>query len=394
MSRASTAGVPTLFSGSRISAGVIGRLSAGRTAMTIADRAVADATDIPYVGRALHLDAEQIDAATVATLAQELRSSRAEVIVAVGGGGVLDAAKLAALALTSEHVLEYATTHAARSALTVLPDVEPAAVIIAVPTTVGTSSETNSVSILRTAHGHRLIIGRALRPRFAILDSSHLRSLSDGAVRQGGLEALLRIAGVSTTPMRADRAQRDAVAIARALLRAASDEVRTDTARLRIARLSAATQRTAALRSRTPYGARHWYVANEVAFGLAAPKMSATAAVIVAVWRRICAGDARWGDRESLAGFWRAAVAGTGHHPDPVEGIRGVIEAWGIDRPARPDADAVRALACATARAWGGRHPMLMGIDDADVRNILDDSFWKSESSTPAPTSTLELVRG
>lgn len=354
--------------------------------MTIADRVVADAADIPHVGRATHLDAEQIDVETVATLAQELRASRAEVIVAVGGGGVLDAVKLAALALTSEHMLEYAMTHAARSALTVLPHVEPAAVIIAVPTTVGTSSETNSVGILHTENGHRLVIGHALRPRFAILDSAHLRTLSDGAVRQGGLEALLRIAGVSTTPLRADRAQRDAVVIARALLDAASGEVRTDAARLRIARLSAATQRTAALRSHTPYGARHWYVANEVAFGLAVPKMSATAAVIVAVWRRICAGDVRWGDRESLTAFWRAIVAGTGHHPDPVEGIRGVVEAWGIDRATRPEPETIRAVAVATARRWGGRHPMLQGIGDDDVCEILDDSFWKDDPSTPTPT--------
>ncbi|WP_152176334.1 iron-containing alcohol dehydrogenase, partial [Mycobacterium tuberculosis] len=106
----------------------------------------------------------------VVRIAQELVRSPPEVIVAVGGGSVLDVSKIAALVLSPGSLFDYALRHAATSGLTILPDAPPPVEIVAMPTTLGTSSETNSVAILRHRRGSRLLIGRALRPRHAVLD--------------------------------------------------------------------------------------------------------------------------------------------------------------------------------------------------------------------------------
>ncbi|MGG2309938.1 hypothetical protein, partial [Salmonella enterica] len=81
------------------------------------------------------------------------------------------------------------------------------------------------------------------------------------------------------------RGHAHAVAIARARL-AAGHSALTPARRLRIARLSAATQRSAALRGRAPFSPRHWYLATEVSFVARTTKMRATASVVSRVWQR------------------------------------------------------------------------------------------------------------
>lgn len=155
-------------------------------------------------------------------------------------------------------------------------------------------------------------------------------------MREGALEAFLRLAGASTSARRSARGNCDAVALGRALIDAATRDPDSVAGRLRIARLSAATQRSAALTGRDPYSARHWYVANEVAFLLKVRKIVATAAVIAAVWRRICSGDTRWGDRRSLEGFWARASIGTTLPVEPPAGIAALLDRWGFRvRPSR-----------------------------------------------------------
>lgn len=379
MSRRFTGHVPTLWSGSGITGETVRRIVGDRDAIVIVDRDVPSATALARRGRSIQLDASRVDIDTVISLAREFARSQPEIVIAVGGGTIVDAAKMAALGARSGSAFTYLVEHAARSGLTVLPPVEPTTELIAIPTTVGTSSETNSVGILRTRGGFRLIVGRSLRPRHAIIDSENLISLPDSALRAGALEALLRLAGISTSPRGTERARRDAVTIGRAIIEAANSDRSSSATRLRIARLSAATQRTAALRGRDPYAARHWYVANEVAFGLAVPKMAATAAIVGAIWQRVCTGDRRWGTRESLDGFWRAVTEDTALSRDPVEGIENLIESWVVPRPAAPDELRIGAIAAATEIAWGNRHPMLRGIGEQDVREILEESLWDAD---------------
>jgi hypothetical protein len=356
------------------------RLTMGRETLVIADSAVGLSFLDGHSSKTITVDAPSVNVTAVVMIAREIVRRSPNVIVAVGGGTVLDASKIAALALLPGQVFDYAIEHASRSALTFLPHARPPVDIVAVPTTIGTSSETNSVGILKNESGYRLIVGLSLTPRHAIIDPCNLTTLTRAAVREGALEAFLRLAGASTSSRRSASQSRDAVSLGRALLDAVARDSGSSAGRLRLARLSAATQRGAALRGQDPYSARHWYVANEVAFLLQVRKMVATAAVIAAVWRRICAGDVRWGDRESLEGFWTQVAGGMALPLDPSLGIAALIERWGIQRPPRPTGDDIDRISVTTEKTWGNRHPMLPGLVAEDFRDVLRDSCWSSES--------------
>jgi hypothetical protein len=375
-----TARVPTLWHGRGSARRLAERVASRDDTLVISDAAV----PAPFLegcrARRMEADAQTIDAETVARFAREMVSLAPKTIVAVGGGTILDACKLAALALAPGCVFEYAIGHAAISALTFLPAVTPPVELVAVPTTLGTSSETNSVAVLKNEHGYRLIVGRSLRPRHAVIDPHNLSTLPRSAVLEGVLEAFLRLAGASTSARRSTRGNRDAVVIGRALLETAAHDGETGGGRLRLARLGAATQRSDALTGDDPYCARHWYVANEVAFVLRERKMVATAAVVAAVWRRICAGDTRWGDRQGLETFWQSAVGGMSLPLDPADGITALIDRWGIPQRPRPSEDEIGRISTAIESSWGDRRPMLRGLVADDFTALLRESRWSSPS--------------
>lgn len=384
----------TLWHGQGITRRMIARLTAGRDALVIADSAVAVAGLSAPSTRRIEVDARSMDVDAVILVAEELARRRPEVVVAIGGGSTLDAAKLAALTLAPGHVFDFALERSSRSALTVLPDSRPAVDVVAVPTTVGTSSETNSVGIIRNDSGSRLIIGAALRPRHAVIDPCNLMTLASAAVREGALEAFLRLAGASTSARQSARGRRDAVAVGRALLTAATRDPESLESRLRIARLSAATQRSAALRGTDPYSARHWYLANDVAFALQVRKMVATASIVATVWHRICSGDRRWGDRACLEGFWGIMAREAELPLDPPAGIAALIRRWGVPLAPRPSTHAMGVIAAATERSWGGRLPMLAGLVAADLLDVLRDSLWSlSPSAVSADVPEIEQRR-
>ena len=388
--------VPTLWHGQGIARKTTTRLTAGRETLVIADEAVALPFAPGHAVRTMRLDAPSVDVTAVIAIAREIVRRPPDVIVAVGGGTVLDASKIAALALAPGRALEYAIAHASRSALTLLPDAPSPIDVVAVPTTLGTSSETNSVGILKNERGFRLIVGRSLRPRHAILDPCNLATLARSAVREGALEAFLRLAGASTGPRRGGRSRSDAIALGKALLETGTRGCDSTAGRLRLARLSAATQRSAALRGPDPYSARHWYVANEVAFVLKVRKMVATAAIVAAVWHRICAGDARWGDRASLEDFWAGSSKGMALPPEPPLGIDALIERWGVRRPPVPTARDIGRIALAAERSWGDRRPMLPGLVADDFSDVLRDSCWSprpaGKACRPSMFSSKEVM--
>lgn len=390
--------VPTLWHGPGVTRRLTGRLTAGRETLVVADAAIAHLAPTRRAMARMEVDAGSMDVAGVARIANDIRRHRPDVIVAVGGGRVLDATKIAALALAPGRVFDFVVERTSRSALTLLPDAPPPVDVVAVPTTLGTSSETNSVGIVTADAGHRLIVGRSLTPRLAVIDPDNLRTLTPAAVREGALEAFVRLAGASTSPRRSARGRADAVALAGALLETATrdgaSDAASDAVRLRLARLSAATQRTGALRGDDPYSARHWYLANEVSFVLGVRKMTATAAVIAAVWRRILSGDDRWGDRRSLDEFWRRAARGVDLPLDPASGITALVDRWGIALPPRPSLHAVRRIAIAVEQSWGNRYPMLHGLRVEDFVDVLRDSRWSPQPGRPDAPTVDEQCKG
>ncbi len=376
MSSEFTARVPTIWHGHDIARQTTTRLTADRETLVVADSSVATRVVADYSARTIEVDAHSMTVTAVVGIAEQIARRPPSVIVAVGGGSVLDATKIASLVLAPGRMFDFAIERASKSALIFLPDARPPVDIVAVPTTLGTSSETNSVSILKNESGYRLIVGRSLRPRHAIIDACNLRTLTSASVREGALEAFLRLAGASTGSRRSARGRRDAIALGGALLETASGDVAAADSRLRLARLSAATQRSAALQGHDPYSARHWYVANEVAFVLQVRKMVATAAIIASVWRRVCSGDPRWGDRASLEEFWTNVAGRVALPLDPPTGIAALVDRWGIPRPRRPPAQTIRRISAATEAAWGNRYPMLAGLFADDFCDLLRDSYW------------------
>ena len=391
----------TLMAGSTITSRACAAVISGRRAVVVIDARIADRADeLAGIDAVLPLSTDTVDAADISELSGRLRAHRAEVVVAIGGGGAIDAATVASLGVTAPRILEWALARAERSPVVTLPaGALPSVDIVAVPTTVGTSAESNAVAIVRTADGASLLRGEALRPRYAVLDDAQYRSLPDQDVRSGCLEALLRLAGVSTARPAHPRGLAHAVALARALL-ALGDESLTDATRLRIARCSAATQRTAALRGRAPFSPRHWYLAHEVSFVARATKMRATASVVGRVWHRIENGDTRWGSREPLETFWREVVRGMRLPLAPAAGIEVLIARWALPLAPEPDTVALAAMASRVERRWGGRGPALPGLAAPDVCNVLEGARWDpprtrgAATSLRVPTSTDETRGG
>ena len=127
--------------------------------------------------------------AGVAALARQLRECRADAVVAVGGGSVLDAAKAAA-ALSGVTDVEAQTVIAACTG-----DFQPPSArtrLVAVPTTPGTGAEvTPFATIWQPERNRKLSLsGQELVPAGAILDPDLLRSLSATQLCAGVLDTL------------------------------------------------------------------------------------------------------------------------------------------------------------------------------------------------------------
>ncbi|MCI9857586.1 iron-containing alcohol dehydrogenase [Microbacterium proteolyticum] len=390
----------TLVAGFSVARSVCAAATAGRRTAVVVDARLAHLADVvAHPAVVVALDTARVDASAVDAVAARLRDARVETVVAVGGGTTIDTAAVAAVGVASPRTLTWALDRSARVAVVPLPPPDVAAVdVIAVPTTLGTSAETNSVAIVRTDHGQRLIVGEGLRPRYAVLDADHYITLPGVQARTGCLEAILRLAGASTAERAHPRAHAHAVAIGRALV-GLGDGSLSPAARLMIARWSAATQRTAALRGRVSFSPRHWYLANEVSFVARTTKMRATASIVAGVWRCIEDGDSRWGSPRPLEAFWREVVRGTRLPIAPSAGIDALVARWALPLATRPDPDALTSMAVRVERWWGGRTPALPGITASDVRSVLEGARWaptsaRADASRLAPETIPMRSRG
>lgn len=121
---------------------------------------------------------------TINYLAEKVRSLKPDLIIGLGGGSVIDAAKaLALLSTNSGRIEDYEGKEKYR--LPPLP-------IMAIPTTCGTGSEVTWVAVItHTERRFKMSIkGRALFPRWAILDPDLLTTLPSHLVASTGLDAL------------------------------------------------------------------------------------------------------------------------------------------------------------------------------------------------------------
>ncbi|MDG4834267.1 iron-containing alcohol dehydrogenase [Solwaraspora sp. WMMD1047] len=129
----------------------------------------------------------EVRPAGVAALARQLRDCHAEVVVAVGGGSVLDAAK-AAVTLTGGVELDAAAVTAACTGRATPP---PTPVrLVAVPTTAGTGAEVTPFATVWQRDPHRKLSLGTAPPAAALLDPDLLGGLTAAQCAAGLLDTL------------------------------------------------------------------------------------------------------------------------------------------------------------------------------------------------------------
>jgi alcohol dehydrogenase YqhD (iron-dependent ADH family) len=303
-------------------------------------------------------------------------------LMALGGGRVLDLAKLAATLGDSPASVRHLGNLARRAGYARLPgDLTDGLPLLAVPTTLGTGAEVSPVAVIDDAAGDRtLVFSPHLRPTTAVLDPRATATLPIRLVREGALEAMLRVAGPeigspSTLRMAATEALLLTQQLAGALDECADDEEPSDELRLFVAQLSNATHRGWALTGRSAYPSPLWFLGAELSVVLGVTKMAATAMLLPTWLARVADGDGRWGDRSRLDAVWRAM---SGQPPDArvAEATRALLGRWRLE-PATIDAapDAAARTTQRAVRRWGGRLPMLGRFGPGDISALLREAL-------------------
>lgn len=119
------------------------------------------------------------------------RSEGCDVVVGLGGGSAMDAAKAVAALLTNEgSPLDYLEVIGKGRSLDV-----PAAPIIAVPTTAGTGSEVTRNAVLKSEeHGVKVSLRSPhMLPRLTLVDPALTRSVPPDVTADTGLDALTQV---------------------------------------------------------------------------------------------------------------------------------------------------------------------------------------------------------
>ena len=304
------------------------------------------------------------------------RSTQAAHLVAVGGGSTIDVAKLTAALLPSGGNLNSLTGRAGLLMLPALPKPVMGVGVTAVPTTVGTATEVTAVACVDLSVGRRTLVqSPRLRPMRAGLDPALVATLPRSLIRDGALEALFRALGPEV-------GSRSSVALAGVEARFLLGELSGQLTRLadpgaeytaaahEIACLSLTTQRGWAMSGRDPYAHPLWYVANELSMITGVGKMRATAALFGGWVARVRAGDRRWGHLGRLSQAWAAITDAV---PLSELGARQLLHGWRIENLIEV-VDPVHVSEFTAARClerWGGRFPMLGGMDVADLTDLV-----------------------
>ncbi|WP_231745543.1 daptide-type RiPP biosynthesis dehydogenase [Arthrobacter sp. EpRS71] len=358
----------------------VGSLTRGRTGLVV-DKELLGHRDKLLAGdlkgsAVLELTAAPVTVETLRNVGSFIRENGLQTIVGLGGGSVLDAVKLAALFTADPALTIFAERHAKRSGLLVLSPItngteRPKTILM--PSTVGTGAEVSAVACLDTAVGRRLIASRNLAGDVAMLDAGHLATLPKYLVLEGLFEALLRVAGTMVGSQHSIFDDDGHVLIQR-MVRLGEQLTMFDAPELRLtaARLSMETHTGWALMGRNPYGARHWYLANELAYATGTRKMTATASVIGPIWEEISHGAAAWGDRRRLQQLWSMVTEVVPVlDPEPAPGITDLMRRWGIAGLETLGEETLLRTTEAAIRNWGGALPMLRGIDSAQIHHVL-----------------------
>ena len=310
-------------------------------------------------------------------------------LLAIGGGRVLDLAKLALTAGRSDASVAHLGGLVRRAGWAPLPAAIDASVpLLAIPTTVGTGAEASAVAVVTDEDGQRALVSSPrLRAECAALDPIATAGLPAALVREGALEALLRVAVPElATPSALRMAGAEAQTLTRQLADALDECARCDAPgddlRLYVAQLSSATHRGWALSGRSPHPSPLWFVATELSAVLGISKVAANAALLPPWLARVVRRGGRWGEPCRLVALWRSI---TGRPPagDVEAEARRLLKRWRVAPPAIFSPGAPEATARRAVRRWGGRLPMLSGFGVDDLRELVEDALAHAGGTVP-----------
>jgi NADP-dependent alcohol dehydrogenase len=359
----------------------------GRRVLVVTDPAVRAGSDLVdqacRVLAAAGLSVEQTDVLSGAPtldgarwLLGRQRAAGADTIVAIGGGSVLDPAKVAAAASRHAELLDAATWAGGGLVEPDLPVVRRSLPIVAIPTTVGTGSEVSASASIVVDGAKKLLVHPAVRPTVAVLDPNATASAPRRIMVEGAFEIFLRALGQHIGEG-GGRPLQDgmAVGLARAVMvdgdlissRAGAVQADEAAARHRLALASAATHASWALCGRHRFAHRLWYLANEWAPALGVTKVAATAALAGPYLDALQTGSLP-GATAADIGLLADALFG----PDVpfAAGVRALMSRWGLPQSlaglgARPTT--VDDVCRQTWQAWGPPSPALAGLTAIDI---------------------------
>lgn len=127
---------------------------------------------------------------TVARLVQCIVESSVDVVVAVGGGSVMDPSKVAALSVRNGELSRGFGSEIIDLDRTQL---RPAVPVVCVPTTPATGSEANGVALLLSGGTPTLLHGGELVPTTAVVDVTNMVSVGDRKLSIASFEVLCRL---------------------------------------------------------------------------------------------------------------------------------------------------------------------------------------------------------
>lgn len=314
--------------------------------------------------------------------------------VAVGGGSVLDPARLAALADRSADLLA-GLLGAAGAGGGVLPvPAEPSAHcgVVCVPTTLGTAAEVSPVAVMRVGSATVLVISPALRAEVAVLDPTATAGLSPRQLALGLIEPLVRtiFAAVSGPALAVQDGQARALAgtlmeLARELAAGRADHEWRAAASL----ASVATHTGFLALQRPPFAMRLWPVATELA-SPAWPKAAVMARLLPAWLAGIAGGElgSRWGTPARVQAILGRPVDEAARWAAEWTQQTGVAE-MGPDARVAGDPDpatqaaAVADRVCARWSVFLGSHPPAEGDQSwAEVRWLAEQASIRSSPGT------------
>jgi NADP-dependent alcohol dehydrogenase len=362
--------------------------SYGRRALVVTDPAVRSGSDV--VGncvRTLAAAGVAADVDTVPTgpptlegarrLLDRQRAAGAACIVAIGGGTVLDPAKVAAAATRHPELLDERVWAGGGLIEPNLPLVRRALPMIAVPTTVGTGSEVSPSASIAVGGAKKLLVHAAIRPSVAVLDPAATATTPRPVIVEGAFEILLRTIGQRVVEAGSLPVQDAMVAglapsvLADGDLVAGRDGAVLDdeiAARHRLALASAATHASWVLCGRDRFAHRLWYLANEWAPTLGVSKVAATAALALPYLSALEGGSLAGPTGATNATTVATALFGRGARLS--EGIAGVIDRWRLPRSLSglgADSAIADDVCRRTWAAWGPPSPALAGLQPIDI---------------------------